>query len=851
MKITTQLFQKFLVAVALLLPLQPVAALAQKPSEQQQQEFVRQLVALMGQQQSNGSIAKRAMGTVDSFKTQKPILDTAAHTELQIEALAKKLDKTHTSMGSVAFAQSLVPTSDMNTIAQRQEILKSFMADAQLQQKIEKLLKKIKVCEHALLAYWDPSQLENRSKLFARTEQYYNTLLKTLFGDKANNSRWGLEAAMIQQMSMKAWNFLLYAGLQGVAEGFAYWMVLGGRVDLYQWFKNGLSYPIRMVNFWDLGDAGRAYLGKDEHGNNDWTYFQSLNNPSQVIPNKQANMEDGSVGIYVYDQRTKRLGLVKSGVARNLLSQEDSANYDDPTFYMDGRMLDDQYEGHTSRYSSPAAHQALTSGTARARFEALRHGIDDNSSINFGFIGRGAKGIFSGLSELKDKFNPQGGLGSRAGYGFFNYFSRWRDSFDAQGDYLMKSRATDMPGLTRNVFAGAATAAVSYYQLLNYWKYAKSSFKGVKNIITTLKELHTHMINFAQIINSAQALSQELNNHPVFSKGSIARKLNGFFSAPAGELATLFEVLKADTFKVENLNTQLYSRGNILLAHRLVSRNRDALIPMLHALGELDAYSAMAANMKEQTDSATPFTFVQFSSDDQAMVDMQDAWLPLVHNPVANSISFGAGKPNKVIITGPNGGGKSVFLKTLGSAVTLAQSWGVAPARSAKMSLFNGIRTSIHPEESLEEELSTFMAEKMRVDDIKDFVFGHTDSNFKVLLLLDEPFRGTVDAESAERIYKFGMDIAPLKQSIVLLATHVEKPTRLAQDTGNVFENYHVCIKEAENGSFERQFKLEPGLLEWWFADAAKRSRFIDFVTMQKHKEKLEKQAAAQKAAQV
>ena len=139
------------------------------------------------------------------------------------------------------------------------------------------------------------------------------------------------------------------------------------------------------------------------------------------------------------------------------------------------------------------------------------------------------------------------------------------------------------------------------------------------------------------------------------------------------------------------------------------------------------------------------------------------------------------------------------------------------------------------------------MAEKMRIDEIKQFVFtNHHNPHFKVMLLLDEPYRGTVDAESADRIYGFGKDIASLLQSIVIIATHVEKPVRLAQDTNGAFANYHVCIKELEGGRFEREFKLEPGILEWWFNDAQKRSRFIDYVTMEKHKEQIAQMAAVQ-----
>ncbi len=140
------------------------------------------------------------------------------------------------------------------------------------------------------------------------------------------------------------------------------------------------------------------------------------------------------------------------------------------------------------------------------------------------------------------------------------------------------------------------------------------------------------------------------------------------------------------------------------------------------------------------------------------------------------------------------------------------------------------------------------MAEKMRVDTIKDFIFTHhRNPQFKAMVLLDEPFRGTVDAESADRMYDLGKEIANLPQVIALIATHVEKPVRLEKDTG-LFANYHVRIKELENGTFQREYKLEPGILEWWFTDGQKRSRFIDFVTMEKHKEELAKLIAIKQA---
>jgi DNA mismatch repair ATPase MutS len=159
----------------------------------------------------------------------------------------------------------------------------------------------------------------------------------------------------------------------------------------------------------------------------------------------------------------------------------------------------------------------------------------------------------------------------------------------------------------------------------------------------------------------------------------------------------------------------------------------------------------------------------------------------------------------------------------------LAQSWCIVPAKKAQQTIFSAIKTSFAPHEDIKHGLSTFMAEKKVMEellnDIKD-----SDPYNHMLVLIDEPYKGTVDAESAKRIYQFGMDIASYPQALVAIATHVKRPIALAQDTNGVFGNYHVKIEEVTKGVFERLFKFERGPALWWFEDAEKRSRFVDWI---------------------
>jgi DNA mismatch repair ATPase MutS len=139
------------------------------------------------------------------------------------------------------------------------------------------------------------------------------------------------------------------------------------------------------------------------------------------------------------------------------------------------------------------------------------------------------------------------------------------------------------------------------------------------------------------------------------------------------------------------------------------------------------------------------------------------------------------------------------------------------------------VRTSLDPKEDLSHGISTFMAQKKRIKELYDYLQG-SDPTFKVLAMLDEPYRGTTDYQSAQRIYAFGSQVARLQHAIVCIATHVRKPIDLADEYPAMFANYHVTIEEPEFGLFKRTFKLAQGPAMWWFDDQDCAGRFVDWL---------------------
>lgn len=276
-----------------------------------------------------------------------------------------------------------------------------------------------------------------------------------------------------------------------------------------------------------------------------------------------------------------------------------------------------------------------------------------------------------------------------------------------------------------------------------------------------------------------------------------------------------------------------YSRGHVLTMHLAIKQAKKSLIPLLHSVAFIDAYCSIAKLYQESQKNSVAFNFLEIRESHQPFLHYEQAWLPLLSSQqvIVNDLMLGGDNdPGKIIITGPNGGGKSTVLKTYGVLAILSQGWCITPAKKGCQSLFTSIKTGLCPKENLSKGLSTFMAEKKAMTEIFNDMLDLENHGGTMLALIDEPYKGTVDTESAKRIYQFGKDVAGFSRALIAIATHTEKPIDLEIDTNAIFGNYQVKIEEISPYNFERLFKLEKGPALWWFTDESKRSRFIDWI---------------------
>jgi hypothetical protein len=192
---------------------------------------------------------------------------------------------------------------------------------------------------------------------------------------------------------------------------------------------------------------------------------------------------------------------------------------------------------------------------------------------------------------------------------------------------------------------------------------------------------------------------------------------------------------------------------------------------------------------------------------------------------VYNSLVLDSATRTNVMLTGPNRGGKSTLLKSLGCAVLMAQTVGFVFARSATMPVFSHIITALAPQDVVG-KLSLFEAEIEFAKDVKATLAVAAGPTF---LMMDEIFHGTNAHDGVEASQVFLDTLYAIKKPVFsVVSTHyMDLPKRYGDTyTQNLCMDasvdptdpdrllYTYCLKKGVNQfSSVREILCERGLL--------------------------------------
>jgi DNA mismatch repair protein MutS len=170
---------------------------------------------------------------------------------------------------------------------------------------------------------------------------------------------------------------------------------------------------------------------------------------------------------------------------------------------------------------------------------------------------------------------------------------------------------------------------------------------------------------------------------------------------------------------------------------------------------------------------------------------------------VPNELFLDSSTHNIIVLTGPNMGGKSTYLRQAALIVIMAQMGSFVPARAVRLGIVDRVFTRIGASDNVARGRSTFMVEMTETAAIL-----HT-ATARSLILLDEVGRGTSTYDGLAIAWAAVEYLHARVHAKTLFATHYFELTELAGQLSGV-KNYHVSVKEA-GGSVVFLRKVEPG----------------------------------------
>lgn len=222
------------------------------------------------------------------------------------------------------------------------------------------------------------------------------------------------------------------------------------------------------------------------------------------------------------------------------------------------------------------------------------------------------------------------------------------------------------------------------------------------------------------------------------------------------------------------------------------------------ALAEVDVLLALA-HIAAERGYARPVL------DDSGVIDMVEARHPVVEQQVLsgaerfvpNDLLLNPESDSIVLLTGPNMGGKSTYLRQTALIVIMAQIGSYVPVRAARIGLVDRIFTRIGASDNLARGRSTFMVEMTETAAILNTATPRS------LVLLDEMGRGTATYDGLALAWATLEHLHSVTRAKTLFATHYHELTVLADDLPRV-KNCRVSIKETPGGIVFLR-KVEPG----------------------------------------
>ena len=250
------------------------------------------------------------------------------------------------------------------------------------------------------------------------------------------------------------------------------------------------------------------------------------------------------------------------------------------------------------------------------------------------------------------------------------------------------------------------------------------------------------------------------------------------------ELQTYEEKILGAEERIAALEKELYAE-----VRRTVGIDAARVQATARLLGELDVYAALA-EVARKHDYVRPELI---EGDEIYIRQGRHPVVELQSRPfIPNDLYLNTSTDQLLILTGPNMGGKSTYLRQTALIVILAQMGSFVPAKEARLGLVDRIYTRVGASDNLARGRSTFMVEMIETANILNTATSRS------LILLDEVGRGTATFDGLSIAWAVAeyLVVNPAHRAKTLFATHYHELTKMAGVHSGV-KNFCMSIQEA------------------------------------------------------
>jgi DNA mismatch repair protein MutS len=244
----------------------------------------------------------------------------------------------------------------------------------------------------------------------------------------------------------------------------------------------------------------------------------------------------------------------------------------------------------------------------------------------------------------------------------------------------------------------------------------------------------------------------------------------------------------------------------------LLARHIASLQKIARALAQLDVLAAFAETAAKRSYCRPEFA-------EQPLVEIDAGRHPVVEAQVepfiANGVRLSPAR-QLLLITGPNMGGKSTYMRQVALIVLMAHVGSFVPARSARIGPMDQIFTRVGAADDLAGGRSTFMVEMTESANILHNATAHS------LVLMDEVGRGTSTFDGLALAWAIAKHLLERSKALTLFATHYFEMTRLAleyKEAANVHldavehKDTIVFLHAVEDGPASQSYGLQVAAL--------------------------------------